>query len=89
MFWEIVVLDFDAEDNDATCCGYQIRREKEDAFATQHQALNHEADSADAHHEEGGKGNTVSLTCTYSLNSLRKIAQNHADAGYPTADVEY
>ena len=75
--------------NDGTTDGrYKVRDEQKDTIAAQHEALNHEAYTTDGHHQEGGQGDVVGLTCTDGLYGLWQVAQHQADAGYPTDDIK-
>ena len=50
------------------------------------QSLQHKADSANTHHDEGRQGYTVRIFCPNGVYCLWQIAQNHKEAGCYTAN---
>lgn len=87
-FPEVVVVYFNAEDDETAYRGDEVRDEQENAVAAEHDSLNHEADAPDGRHQERRQGNVVGLSGTHGADGLGQIAQNQADAGYRSADVE-
>ena len=86
---KIIIIDFEAEHDATTRRRHQIRQKQRPKHVGLVQnALQHEADGADAHHEEGGQGYAVSIAGADGLHGLGQVAQYHADAGYPTQDGE-
>ena len=84
---EVVVVHLDAKDDEAARGGHRVGDEQcpEGLWLVQ-DALQHEADATDSHHEKGWKRDVVGLACANGLNGLWQIAEYHADAGDPAAN---
>ena len=78
-------MHFDSEDDDTADEGDEVGDEQVDI--PEENTLNDEGKTADGHHDEAWQGNTVCITCANGLNGLWQVAENEADAGNPTANV--
>ncbi len=86
---EVVVVDFDAEDDAAAGRGDEVgQEERPDDVGLVDEPLYHEGEAANCHHQEGGKGNAVGVARANGLYGLGQITQHHAYAGYDAANVE-
>lgn len=77
LLFEVVVVDFDAEDNQRTdggdyVCYYQWP-------VCQGDALYYKEDRAEAEHTECRQGNAVGVAGAYGSNGLRQVAEYHAN----------
>jgi len=62
LFLEIVVVHLDAKDDAAACCRHQIgQKQCPQHIRLVHKPLYHKSEATNSHHQEGGKGNTVSI----------------------------
>ena len=85
---EVVVVDLNAKDDEAARSSDEVGDEQRPQhIGFVQQALQHEAHTADTHHQEGGQGDAVGLACANGMDGLGQIAQNHRDAGYPAANL--
>jgi len=84
-FLSVIIIHLDAEDDDAADEGDEVGDEQVD-IAYQY-ALNHEGEAANGHHDEARQGNAVGVAGADGLDGLGQIAEDEADAGYPTANV--
>lgn len=70
-FLEVVVVHLDAKDNDATDGGHEVCDEQRpDDFRLVKQSLQHKADAANSHHQEGGQCDAVGVTGLDGLDGL-------------------
>ena len=87
-FLEIVVVHLDDEHDAAACGGDEVGDEQRpDDLGLVEQALEHEAETADGHHQEGGQGYALGVARADGLNGLGQIAQHHGDAGNEAANL--
>lgn len=82
---EVVVVDFDAEDYSRAYGGDDIGDHQRPIV--NHYTLHDKEYRAEAHHTEGGHGYAVGVARAHGGNSLRHIAENHADCGQAAEDV--
>ena len=81
-------MHLDDKDDDAAGEGDEVGKEQEDTLASEHPTLKHKGKTANRHHDKARQGDAVGVTRTNGLNGLRQIAEDKADAGYPTKNVE-
>ena len=81
----IVVPHLNNKDDDTTGESDKVGEQQVDVV--DENTLNDEGKAAYCHHDESRQRNAVGVTCTNSLNGLRQIAEDKADAGNPAAKV--
>ena len=86
---EIIVIDFDAENDAAADGGDEVRDEKRPkGVGFVQDALEHETCASYSHHEESWQGYAIRVPRADGLDGLGKIAKNHRDAGHPTQNTK-
>ena len=86
---EVVVVDFDGEDDDATNRCDEVRKhQRPDDVGLVNEPLNHESDAANSHHQEGWKRDSISVSSANGLIRLRQVTQNQSYACHNSANVE-
>ena len=89
LFLDIVVVDFDAEDDYAADSSNEVGdKQRPKHVGLMQQALQHKTHATYTHHQERGQGDAVGIAGADGVNSLRQVAQNHCDAGHPAEDLE-
>ena len=85
---KIIIVDFDTEHDATTRRRHQIRqKQRPQHVGLVQNALQHEAEATNGHHQKSRQGDVVGLACPNRPNCLRQIAQNHSDARHPSAHL--
>ena len=85
---DVVVVDFDAEDDGGGDGGDGVGDDEWDVDGFAVEALDYEEDRAEAHEEEGGKGDGVGVACADGVDGLGEVAEYHADGGEGAEDFK-
>lgn len=75
----MVVIELDAEDNHRANCGDDIGDYQRPVI--QDKSLNDKEDRAEPEHAESGQGDAIGVASADSDDSLRQVAEYHADTG--------
>ncbi len=77
LFLKKVVIHLDAKHDGARDSGNHVGDEQGPVL--EQQALDGKEDATQAHHQEGGKGNTIGIMGADGVDSLRHVTQNQAN----------
>ena len=84
----VIIIHFDTEDDEAANRGDEVcNQQSPQNLGLVQQALHHEAETADGHHQEAWQRDAVGVACPNGLNGLRQVAQHQANTGNPSADL--
>ncbi len=80
-------MNLDAKDYEAARRGDEVRQEERpDNFWLMKKPLQHEKQTTNAHHQEGGQRYAISLARTNSFNGLWEVTHYQAQAGQDATD---